>query len=517
MSAIVTRREFLNLIAATGGVAATLKVSTALGLIPGSTSASVPELVAGQGRRVAILGAGISGLTVAYQLSRAGYDCVILEASHRPGGRVFTVRSGDLIDEIGNPQRCEFDDEAHMYFNAGAARIPGNHRNTMHYCKELGVELEHFINENKDAWVQDDQILGGKRIRNRELSTNVRGFMAELMAKSLSSVELDQPFSNDEAEKVLGMISSFGDLDTNGLYGGSNRAGYASGGFLNHSVQKEMLAFRDLLQSGLLGHAIGANEGETGPALFQPVGGMDQIIAGFTRQVGSQVKYRAAVKAVNLRDKGVQITYEQDGAEHSLEADYCFNCIPTHLMTGIPNNFPADYVQAMKHPSRGVAYKAAFQARERFWENEDIYGGISWTNQPIRQIWYPPHGIHKAKGVILGAYDYGGGMHFTRMKQQERIEAHLAQGEKLHPDYRKHAEKGVTIAWHRMNHMLGCSARWGKMEGETEKLYRTLQKPAGRHYFIGDQVSMHAAWQESAILSAHWAMEDMDKRVRSKR
>ena len=46
--------------------------------------------------------------------------------------------------------------------------------------------------------------------------------------------------------------------------------------------------------------------------------------------------------------------------------------------------------------------------------------------------------------------------------------------------------------------------------------YNILQAPAGgRHYVIGDQMSMNSAWMESAILSAHWAMQDLDVRVRS--
>src|SRR5690606_19912517 len=125
------------------------------------------------------------------------------------------------------------------------------------------------------------------------------------------------------------------------------------------------------------------------------------------------------------------------------------------------------------------------------------------TNQPIQQIWYPSHGMHKEKGIILSAYNFGGGMHFTKMSQKERIEAALAQGEKIHPDYRQLVEKGITIAWHRMNHMLGCAARWGRGPGglsaEEERMMHTLQQGvAGRHFLVGDQVTLHAGWQESA-------------------
>jgi monoamine oxidase len=37
----------------------------------------------------------------------------------------------------------------------------------------------------------------------------------------------------------------------------------------------------------------------------------------------------------------------------------------------------------------------------------------------------------------------------------------------------------------------------------------------GRHYLIGDQSTQHSAWMESAIQSAHYALADLDQRVRS--
>ena len=304
----VTRREFLNTLGATVGTAAALKAASALGLLPVTAQAASLDLFspAEPGKKVAILGGGISGLTVAYELSKVGYDCAVLEASNRCGGRIFTVRNGTLIDEIGNRQYCEFDNEAHMYFNAGAARIPSTHRNLLAYCKELDVELEIFINENKTAYFQDDALLGGSPIRNAEYTTNVRGFLAEIMSKSFSNQELDEPFSEREAETLLSMIRSFGDLDDNDVYQGSLRAGYASGGFIEEGVQKDMINFRDLLQTRGGQILLSENEGETGPMLMQPVGGMDKIIDGFLNKIGNNVRYNAMVTSVQIKNEGVE-------------------------------------------------------------------------------------------------------------------------------------------------------------------------------------------------------------------
>src|SRR5688572_23881521 len=63
-------------------------------------------------KRVVVIGAGLAGLAAAYELVNAGHDVTILEASHRPGGRVRSWRD-------------PFADG--LYGEAGAARIPPSH------------------------------------------------------------------------------------------------------------------------------------------------------------------------------------------------------------------------------------------------------------------------------------------------------------------------------------------------------------------------------------------------------
>src|SRR5690606_689151 len=78
---------------------------------------------------VLILGAGISGLVVGYDLGKLGYDYRILEARERVGGLAWSVRQGHEHTELGDGgerQVCRFD--AGQYFNAGPWRIPHEHR-----------------------------------------------------------------------------------------------------------------------------------------------------------------------------------------------------------------------------------------------------------------------------------------------------------------------------------------------------------------------------------------------------
>ena len=149
----LTRRRFLEGVGLAGGSAALYETMTALGLINLPEAwAGPPQLPAGSGsgKTVVILGAGIGGLTAAYELTRAGYSCQIIELTERAGGRNHTARRGTVLiekraDGTTLAQVCNFDEG--LYLNLGPGRLPYHHRRVLHYCQELGVALEIYVME----------------------------------------------------------------------------------------------------------------------------------------------------------------------------------------------------------------------------------------------------------------------------------------------------------------------------------------------------------------------------------
>jgi monoamine oxidase len=104
-------------------------------------------------KRVLVLGAGMAGLTAAYELRRAGHEPTILEAQHRVGGRVCTLRE-------------PFSDG--LYAEAGAMRIPKAHDLTMGYIEKLNVRTSPFTMGNQNAYYY----LHGKRFRVKDANAN---------------------------------------------------------------------------------------------------------------------------------------------------------------------------------------------------------------------------------------------------------------------------------------------------------------------------------------------------------
>lgn len=75
---------------------------------------------------VAVLGAGLTGLTAAWHLQRAGVRCVVFEAAARVGGAIGAHRDGEWLHELGpnsllesSPEMARFIDEAGL----GARRL----------------------------------------------------------------------------------------------------------------------------------------------------------------------------------------------------------------------------------------------------------------------------------------------------------------------------------------------------------------------------------------------------------
>jgi monoamine oxidase len=316
------------------------------------------------------------------------------------------------------------------------------------------------------------------------------------------------------------------------------------------------------------------------PTLFQPVGGMDHVQHAFAQQVAAlngDIHLNSPVKTIDWDEKTQKYIIEvsQIGTEETKQytADYCVcnlampflsRILTDRLMNKSKTGLTPQFKQALQavftaqfHPTEAPGYeprkdgyierfladttKVGWQADRSLWQGspikddlsvEDsevgvvpIFGGISWTDNEIQQIWYPSSAYQDQKGVLTGAYNFDKVAHdWGTLPIQERLDKARADAKKFNKKFGEGLDDGLAIAWQNMPYIKGGWAYWqavGDAEYATDQ-FNTIAQGSGvinsngkktmpNFFIVGDQISSLPGWQEGAIASAINAITLMAK------
>ncbi len=523
---MVTRRTLLGRIGMAGGAAAVTTAMQTLGLFgtPAAAASTPTGLPAGfgRGRHVVVLGAGIAGLVSAYELEQAGFRVTLLEARPRVGGRAWTVRNGDRIEMIGEAtQTARFSDG--IYFNAGPARLPSFHQGIIGYAQKFGVPLEVEVNSSRSAYIADAQ----GRIRMRTAINDTRGYLSELLAKAVNQGALDQAVTPSDKALLLPLLRAYGDLDDGFAFKGTMRSGFGTppgAGVSSLESAAKPVPFDRLLANPQLPFTLFEDALYMQATMFQPVGGMDRIAVAMEANLRHRAIRNAEVRRIRRSETGVEIAYvdRPSGAAHTVRADYVICTIPFPVLAGIDTDLPAATVAAIKSVVYDASNKVAFEA-PRFWEQDQIYGGISFVGGDTTLIWYPSAGLHSARGMLLGCYCSGQtALDFQAKPLAEQIAVSRAAIEHVHPGHGNDCVDPLVVNWRKIPYSLGPWPAWNGVQkafGEhpiDTPGFRHLCEPHGRLVFATAALSQTPGWQEGALQSAHAAVAMIGSQVRDR-
>ncbi len=518
-----TRRAFFEGLGSLGGAGLLFAGMSALGFATGSAVAAPPKLGGAKGRRVVILGSGVAGLSAAYELSAAGYEVVVLEARDRIGGRSYTARKGVTLTELGGEtQVCGFDEG--LYLNPGPWRIPYHHEGYLHYARKFGVAMELFNNDNDHSYVYFDKGTGplaGKAVRKQEVAADMRGYATEILAKQVRLGALDAAMTPGDRELFLDYLRNEGYLTGKDFrYIGAEGRGFEidPGAGLSPGPGKASTphALTDLLASKTWETLRSVSDFDQQRTMFQPVGGMDRLPAGFAAHLKpGLIRTRHVVEKISQTPAGVQVAFTDGaGAPGVIAADFCLCTIPLSVLRSIDFDASPAFKAAIADVAYAPVGKIGLQMKTRFWEeNHRIYGGhVYFDNPDINSMALPSTGWLGQKGVILGYYNFfSNAAKVSGLSLAGREKLAAAAGQKVFPEYTDSIESSFSIAWHRVQYNMGGWAQWSDA-GRTRS-YPKLLEPEGRVYLAGEHLSYLTGWQEGAIQSSWQQIAKIDARV----
>lgn len=433
-------------------------------------------------KSITIIGAGLAGLSAAYELKKSGLDCIVLEARSRVGGRVFSMRdfSNDLVAEGGG----EFIDHKHKHMLALAKEFNLQLGSLGGWRAESG---DWGLFQNKAGRLSDEKIWGANledEYQNLWRSLSTLGKLVNDPSNpqdSLNAKELDSQnvaeWINKQAIHPL----------VRELFVCHIRSEY--------TCEPEEFSFLDFVRNISLYYS---NPQEDKPN-YRIIGGNDLLPKALANTL-PDVRLNAIVESITIQDEGVSVKYKQGDSYHTLQSDYAILAIPLPVARHIDFNSSLSlaHEKLINEISYGAVTKVLIEYRKKFWK--DIgWNGRLYTDEAIVMTWGATNHIEHEHGIITAYTGGKPGAQLSKLSDDERTKLAISVIDKAFSGSADLVENTATMAW--VNEPFTRSSYMALAPNQISTHWQTLYTPAGRLYFAGEHASPIQGYMEGAVES----------------
>jgi monoamine oxidase len=433
----------------------------AAGLAALAVARPAPSFAMGGGPRIAIVGAGIAGLTCALRLRDRGLRADIYEASHRVGGRMFSNRGGQYWED---GQVSEW----------GGELIDSDDATLHALVKRFRLPLDNVL-KAQSRGTEDTFYFFGDYYRPAAADRDFSAIWAALQADVETLGDISHAESTP-ASRALDRMTVYEWIESR-VPGGHQSplgrlldAAYAPE-FAADTAEQSAINLIWLLgfQPDASGNTLSIF-GESDEA-FHIRGGNDQLPRAIADHLGDgAIGYGMALESLRRTSSGAyRLTFA--GPSPEVEADYVVMALPFAVLRTVDlarAGFDGLKMKAIREVGPGHSAKLQLQFAERLWNESGPWGrgtGSSYTDLPYQSHWEVTRGQRGRSGILTF---FMGGTPADSMladrafgtSREPRVNADaasaLARAEEVFPGLsRRWNGKATQSLWHKHPHALG--------------------------------------------------------------
>jgi len=443
---------------------------------PGENLLNKPEKV----KKVIVAGAGIGGLCCGYELMKKGHEVIVVEASGRHGGHVYTAHDG-LSDGL--------------YGDYGQEHItkPGYDR-YWEYIHEFAIEAlpyprrKGLVRRIGGKFYTEEMLADPLVLKNLGFNENEVNYLSKHPWTNLELL-YKGPYLDKFTDEYQPFNIGYDDLDKitmSALYkknGASKTAMDFMGG-------EDVSALASLWGAAILklrGVPLFPTE------LFRLKGGNQMLPNAFAKRLGDRVKLDTKVMSIRQGDSGVTVTCKHHNILQEISADYFVNCIPLPAFRNIPVEpaMPAERQYIFENLTYDSYQRFVFQASSKFWLEDGVSINMNLGHPDLWDVWQSAEEVDTHRVIILGTGP--GGISPQRA---------LAAFREVYPGKKDTIEQAVSKDWTKESYSSTCE-RLPFPIGELHKFWPLLMQPHGRIYFAGAYADNMNWGTEAATRSAN--------------
>jgi monoamine oxidase len=447
-------------------------------------------------KNIVILGAGLAGLSAAFELQQAGHKITIIEAKKGVGGRVHTIR-GVFADG--------------QYAEAGALSFPQSHTFTYNYATEFKLQIRPSF------------LPGFNQI------ADIHGSVFPIPANGVANI----PFSLKAQERQAGIYGIlplyFGQYISE--VGNPRKAGWPPADLapLDQMSATDLLTSLgasqgaiDIIQAsqlGILGYglsSISALDAVLTEAIapsvpfYEIIGGNDLLPAAFRSKFTGTLKKKSVVQSISQDATSVTVTYSNSDGVQTITADQCVCAIPFAILKSIPVDPPFSTLkqQAVNGLELTPVTRTYLQFSSRLWEASG-YDGYGITDLEMQDTYSPTLTQGGLSGILTS---YAGGqnaLNLGAMTESARQALVLRQMGNFYSGLPGKFHFATSQIWQDDPFQLGAFTYF--QPGQLTTLLPAAQQPEGLIHFAGEHTSAWHGWMNGALESGNRAAAEVDQ------